>query len=420
VKKLLLIIVVLALIAGGVALYLKSTTPSQSRGVAFPLGAREHEMLSHVPASAEAFALVPTAAALTAKLRANPITRDVVDEWSSKQKLPEPWMIGGADLLAWRTEGRTRYFLRLDPLRALLVRMYIMIAGDIGDTVVINAPAEAAIGADELQRIEALAAKLPNGDALVVQRESGRGAFPPIARPAVSSVAVKPEIIDIVSRAASSDPPSPPLAASFPKSAMLAAAFTTPPRLVGDLNRLTGAKIAELLANGGSIALYDVDVNKLMPRPIGVFGVPAERRAEFTNLVDLTKQGEALGYEVHTAERGNQLLLSFDRSLDTYIKDTFEARQLPSARWTLRVDPGRLAPILSQLSNNIGLRIASPRIFRGAKDADRWISALGRAASIEANDATDGTAEQLSVEIAAFSSGANAAEPAARPTVAPK
>ena len=38
-KKLLLIIVVLALVAGGVALYLKSTTPSQSRGVAFPLQA---------------------------------------------------------------------------------------------------------------------------------------------------------------------------------------------------------------------------------------------------------------------------------------------------------------------------------------------------------------------------------------------
>src|SRR5207248_8962212 len=106
-----------------------------------------------------------------------------------------------------------------------------------------------------------------------------------------------------------------------------------------------------------------------------------ERRAEFANFLDLAKQGEALGYEVHTAESGNQLLLSFDRSIDLYIKDTFAPRQLPSARWALRADPGKLAPILSQLSNNLGLRIAAPRIFRGAKDADRWISALGRAAS---------------------------------------
>jgi hypothetical protein len=402
-KKLLVIIVLLAAVAGGVAVYLKSTTPSQSRGVAFPLTAQDHELLTHVPASADAFALVPTAAALTAKLRANAITRDVVDEWSAKQKLPEPWMIGGADLLAWRSEGKTRYFLRLDPLRALLVRMYIMVAGDIGDTVVINAPAEEAIAAEELQRIESLAAKLPKGDALVVQRASGRSAFPPIARPAVSSVAVNPDVVRIVSRAESSDPPSPPLATNFPTGAMLAAAFTDPPRLVGDLNRLLGgAKVGDLLANGGAVALYDVEVGKLMPRPIGVFAVPAARRAEFTNFVDFAKQGQVLGYEVRTAELGNQLLLSFDRSLDIYLKDTNVARQLPSARWALRADPQKLAPVLSQLSENLGLRIASPRIYRGARDADRWISALGRASSIEAIDATDGAAEQLSVEIAAF------------------
>jgi hypothetical protein len=161
-------------------------------------------------------------------------------------------------------------------------------------------------------------------------------------------------------------------------------------------------KVAALLANGGSLALYDVEVGKLLPRPIGVFGIPAERRADFTSFVELAKQGQALGYEVRTGEREGQLLLSFDRSLDDlYLKDTFEPRQLPSARWTLRADPARLVPILSQLNDNLGLRIASPRIFRGVRDADRWISALGRASSIEANDGTDGAAEQLSVEIAA-------------------
>ena len=103
---------------------------------------------------------------------------------------------------------------------------------------------------------------------------------------------------------------------------------------------------------------------------------------------------------MRTAERGGLLLLSFDRSLDLYLKDTFERRQYPSARWAVRADPGRLAPILSQLSDNLGLRIASPRIFRGARDADRWISALGRATAIEAIDTTDGAAEQLSVDIA--------------------
>src|SRR6266542_288647 len=332
-KKLLFAILILAALAAAAALYLSFTTPTQSRGVTFPLTAADRALLAHVPASADAFALVPAAAALDAKMRANPITRDAVESWSAKQSLPRPWMIGGADLLAWRVEGKTRYYLRLDPLRAFVVRLYTMVAGD---TVVIDVPAEEAIGAEELQRIEALAAKLPPGDALVVQRESGRGAFPPIPRPAVSSVAVAPEAIRIVSRAASSEPPSPPLTASFPKTAMLSATFTSPPRLVEELNRLLGVKVAALLGGGGAIALYDVEVGKLLPRPIGVFAVPAERRAEFDNVVDMARQGQALGYEVRTAERDGQLLLSFDRSLDLYIKDTAERRQLPSARWAVR------------------------------------------------------------------------------------
>jgi hypothetical protein len=397
-KKLLLILLVLGALAGAAALYLRATTPDHSRGITFPITAADHEMLAHVPASAEAFALVPTAAALDAKLRANPITRDVVESWTAQQKLPQPWMVGGADLLAWRTNGTTRYYLRLDPVRAFLVRVYSLL---FGETVLLNAPAEEAIAAEELQRIEALAAKLPAGDALVVQRASGRGAFPPIARPAVSSIAVAPDKLTIVSRAASTDPPSSPLTANFPKSAMLAATFREPPRIVEDLNRLLGGiKVAALLGGGGSLALYDVEAGKLLPRPVGVFAVPAERRAEFTNFVDLARQGEALGYQVRTAERDGQLLVSFDRSLDTYIKDAFEARQLPSARWAVRADPPKLVPILSQLSENLGLRIATPRIFRGARDAEHWMATLGRASAIDVVDSTDGSAEQLSVEIA--------------------
>jgi hypothetical protein len=282
----------------------------------------------------------------------------------------------------------------------MVVRLYVMVAGDAGDTVVINAPVEEAIAADELQRIEALAAKLPPGDAFVVQRQSGRGAYPPIGRPAVSSVAVAPEAIRIVSRAASDEPASAPLAASFPRSAIFNVAFSAPPRLIDDLNRLLGVRVSALLAGGGSIALYDVELGKLLPRPLGVFGVPEERRADFQHFVETARQGEALGYQVRTAERGGQLLLSFDRSLDLYLKDADGREQWPSARWAVRADAARLVPILSQLSDNLGLRIASPRISRSVRDADRWIGALGRAHSIDALDLTDGTAEELRVQIA--------------------
>ena len=60
--------------------------------------------------------------------------------------------------------------------------------------------------------------------------------------------------------------------------------------MVDDLNRVMGAKVAPLLRNGGALALYDVEVGKLMPRPIGVVAVPADRRAEFASFVDMARQ----------------------------------------------------------------------------------------------------------------------------------
>lgn len=399
-KKLLLIIAILVALAAAAAVYLSVTTSSQSRGVRFPLAGADRDLVAHVPASAEAFALIPTAAALEAKLRANPVTRDAIDSWASNQRLPRPWMIGAADILAWRGDGKTHYYLRLDPLRATLVRMYLMFAGDIGDTVVIDAPTEEPIPADEQQRLATLAAKLPPGDAYVVERQSGRGAYPPIGRPAVSSVAITPAEVRIVSRAASDDPPSPPLTASFPPSAMLNATFSSAPRIIDDLNRLLGARVSNLLGDGGSVALYDVEMGKLLPRPLGVIGVPAARRADFDRFVTTVRQGEALGIEVRTAERDGQLLLSFDRSLDLYIKDAAPRRQFPSARWVAQADPARLVPILTQLSDNLGLRIASPRISRGVRDANKWVGALGKATGIDVVDLTDGSAEELRVGIA--------------------
>src|SRR5947209_4685614 len=177
-RKLVVIVIVLVAIAAGVAAYLFLTTPRQGAGVRFPLSDADRALLARVPASAEAFALIPTAAAFEAKLRANPITREAIESWEAKQPMPKRWMLGGASLLVWRDAGGgVRYLVQVDPLRALFVR-----------TEPPGAPLEPA----ELQTIESLAAKLPAGDALVVQRAASRGAFPPIARPAVTSLSVEP------------------------------------------------------------------------------------------------------------------------------------------------------------------------------------------------------------------------------------
>src|SRR5687767_2924686 len=234
-RTLLVLVLVLALIAGAVAVYLVSTTPKESAGIRFPITADQRALLARVPAGADAFALIPTAAVMHKKLLANPVTRGPVEAWTEKESMPEPWMLGGADILAWRDDKRTSYAIRVDAFRAFLVRIWMMwSSGNVdarwdGTAFVMNGGGGAPIDPNEIEKLLALAAGLPEGDVFVVQRNRTRGAFPPIGRPAVSSLTVSAEEIVSVSRAAraagSLDSARDDIRAQFPKSAMLAVTF---------------------------------------------------------------------------------------------------------------------------------------------------------------------------------------------------
>src|SRR5882762_10032886 len=134
-KKLLITGCILAALVAMIAFYFAATTPKTSAGVRFPLTGAQRALIAAVPASAESFALIPSAAALDAKMRTNAVTSEAVDQWERSHSLPSPWMIGGADLLTWRDTATTRYFVRLDPIRAAIVRTYMMFGGDIGETL---------------------------------------------------------------------------------------------------------------------------------------------------------------------------------------------------------------------------------------------------------------------------------------------
>lgn len=406
-RKLVIIGALVAALVAVAAIYLVATTPKTSAGIRFPLSGTQRALIAAVPESAESFALIPTAAALDAKMRENPVTREAVDRWEHSHSLPSPWMVGSADLLAWRDAGATRYLVSLDPIRATLVRTYMMLGGDLGDTLVINAPAAQPISADTLSQILTLAQKLPPGDVFVVQRRGSRGAFPPISRPAVTSLSVTPDDIVLTSRAAreTSDPVAVQASqpARFPRGALLTGSFATMPRVVEDLNRLFGTRVSSLLENGGSITVYDIDTRKFLPRPLGVITVPDDpvRRPLFEQFVGKLRQGESIGIHLQTAEQGGALLLSFDDSIGLYSKDVFEPGSWPAGKWAVRADPKRLIPILGRLGDSVGLRIAAPRFFRSARDLSHWVEALQEATSIEAADSEDGGAEELKVRIGA-------------------
>ena len=118
-RSLAIFVVILLIIVGAAAVFLVATTPRQSTPVHVTPA-----LIQDVPASADEFAIIPSAAAFDAKLTANPITRAALEKWRAQHSLPRPWMVGGADLLVWKSVGTTRYFVRLDPFRAFIVRIF--------------------------------------------------------------------------------------------------------------------------------------------------------------------------------------------------------------------------------------------------------------------------------------------------------
>ena len=401
-RKVIIILLVIAVAIGVAAIYLVVTTPKTAEQVRVPLDAPHRALLGVVPDAAESFALIPSAALLHDELLANPVTRDAVTRWTEEQEVPRSWMLGGGDIVAWKQGKTTAYAVRLDFFRALLVRGWMLATSNAdvrweGSTLVIHDPVPSPRRV-QLEPLLQLAKGLPAADVLVVQRESARGAFPPIGRPAVTAVRVSATEVDIVAHAASADArPQREIRARFPQGALLSAAFATAPRILSDLNRLTGIRVDALVDEGGALALYGIETGTLLPRPRGVISFPADANAR-RQLAEIRQFAEMIG---ETRDAGDQLLVSFDgTSMGLYIKDAFVPGTWPANQWALRLDPARIVPVLRKAGDSAGLRIAAPRISRAARDLRRWIDALEQARSVEAADSIRGGVEELRVRVA--------------------
>ncbi len=397
------IILVIALLAGATAWYLHATASGGLTGVRFPISGRQRALLEVIPEDAEAFALIPAAAALHAELLANPVTRDAVAKWSAANELPRSWMLGGADVVVWRTKNQTGYAFRLDRFRASLIHLYSRAGGGgsvraSGGTFVINRSEVPPISGARIDEALQLSSGLPPGDLLVVQLERARGAFPPIARPAATSVELSSREILLTSRALrpvlDGDRPA-QRSLLLAEGAILSASFRTAPRLLGDLDRLLGSKVSSLLGDGGSIALYDVDTGTLLPRPRGVIAIPEGRGGSAEGIRTIVETFGAM--EV----RNGEVLIALDReSLPKYVAEARVASPWPDHEWAIRADPRRLVPLLEELGDNTALRIAAPRVYRSARDLRKWIRSLEGASSIEAALVHPPGAEELRVRVA--------------------
>lgn len=387
-KRFVILVLVLAVIVAGLVAYLVTTTPQRAAGLRFPLTTSQRALLARVPADADAFAIIPTAAAVHRKLVANPITRDAVEKWTEERQLPPAWMIGAADVVVWRAGDQTGYAIELDPIRRFFVRL---------TGAKVDPPAGPAIAQADVESLLALAAPLAPGDAFVVQRSASRGAFPPIGRPAVSTVRIEGAELSLVSRAAA-DPrdPRPAVARPLPGGAMIAAWFSEEPRVLRDLDRLFASRVSPLAEQGGSIIIYDVNAGTLLPRPRGLLVVPETPETQEA-AGNVRRVAEAFG-EVRAV--GGQIRFSFDgTSMSIYEGERFAETPWPVTEWAARIDVPRLLPVLHELGDSTGLRIAAPRIYRSARDLRRWMDVLAPARAIDAGLSHDGRAEELRVRV---------------------
>ena len=403
-RKFAIVVLILVVVAAAIAFYLKATTPTTSEGLRFPLNPTQRELIASVPANAEMFALIPTAAVVRAKLIANPVTRDPMLQWAETAQIPRSWMIGNADLVVWRSGKQTSYAIHLDPFRAAVVRMYLMIGSSVGanvsaGTFLINAGAGTPLGVARADEILALANGFGPADALIVQQGRGSSGFPPIARPSVTAIQIGKDDINLISRAAakSAAPPPPAVHPKFPVNALASATFREPPRIVGDLDRLFLARVSHLLDDGGSIVLYDVNAGTLLPRPDGL--IVAKNTPENQKLVKQIEQPARVFGEIKSTSEA--LLVSFDKdSMHRYEIENYVDAQWPSNDWAMRLDPKRVVPLLEKLGDNTGLRLAAPRIYRSVRDLRRWIGYLSAAQSLEASHSVGAATEELRVRIA--------------------
>lgn len=406
-RTFIIILCILAAAVVALGVYLAVTTPKEAAALTFPLTAAQQQLLAHVPAEAEAYGLVPAPVVLLRQLLENPVTRDAVTAWTDEHPLPPAAMLGGADAAVWRVGKTTSYAVRFDPVRALIVRTWTMFstvdAHWAGRTLIVNCAAcTAGSPPPEVSATQGLALTFKAGaDAFVVQRQESRGAFPPIGRPALTAVHIDAKTIELTSRAAAKvgegAARNPVLRPDLPRSAMLSVAFTDPPRLLGDFDRLVATDVDALVGDGGTIALYNVDSGTLLPRPFMAIVVPANDASRAA----VAKYGGVLNLVGQSVESKGELVVSFDRNTaGLYIKDGRAPVPWPANRWAMRIDPARLMPVLRKAGDNPAVRFAAPRIHRGARDLRRWMGALDHAESVEAAGSVSGGFEELRVRVA--------------------
>lgn len=351
-------------------------------------------MLAVVPDDAGDVLIVPSCGPAYWRLRRHPVFARAVRDWNSSYL---PWLLGGAPAILWRGDEDGGLIADPDPLRELLIRLFghgteariengLLIRGRSGSGFPMpSAPPPV------------------SGHLFALHGTKGRS-FPPMERPAVSTVVID-DRIDIQSRAlhpAESMETLRPEMARLPRNAILSAAFASPPSLIRRIEQTLPVEISPLLQNGGTLALYRLHDERFLPRPRGVVIIPVDDRtfpelrrrleslspelpfriAEQSSRTVMGQQvvrRESYGFTLEYTRRGKELLVAFDRtSLETFLGDDLTTVNGAAGTmvWCSRLDVQQLLPALERMREHMGLRLLLPELGRASissmKRFARW------------------------------------------------
>lgn len=345
----------------------------------------QRALLERVPADADVVAIVPSVAATYYKARTHKLTRSAMHDLREKNDPGLlPFILGNCDLVIWRKESETSYIANPDWLRRLLIRAI--------DRRVVDDDGILLLGRSDTPSasVSAAFAQLHRGAAghvFVWQREGGRS-FPPIGRPAVSTMRLEENALRVESLAPENRPLRSVSSMPLPKNAMLAAVVSEPPEWIDDLERALPIHISPLLDRGALFALYRIEDRPLFPRPFGVLALPAgaARAAELERQLDsliplgglaevttrtvngmTVRKRSGLGFVIESAQVHDRFVISFDKtSVEQFIHGEFQNSAGTAFLWSIRLVPRDVVPALNDVRENRGLRLVARDLSRGA------------------------------------------------------
>ncbi len=429
-QKLLLILVILFLLfATGVlilALPLFSTPELTSWG-----NPGDRSLLQRVPDDAEEIVFVPRFATFFWAAQKNAVVARALAALPQDQMRYAPWLLGNADVVAWRRDKRWSFVARPDALhRGLISAAGASQRGLVMDGEFVSSGEMVPRTDRPDQPFDAALIDSAKGQFFVWQSEDSSWSFPPIARPAFSAGIVKSDSLEISSRSGHEAGQGPGAggqltqspALSIPTSAMISAVVSEVPEILSAADRLFPVNLERLFSEGGGLVLYDLEADGVVPRPRGVLVVPASdaNRQIINGLFESVpdemiarilgsdasermagslrvRRRELAGVTAESTEDANQILLAFDNtSLDLFLASPRGPATLVSGEvWRCRIEPNSFLPVVKELRDNKLLKLAARDTYRKVDRFYQSVKLFADAESLELSLRTATYGQQL-------------------------